>query len=467
MVDILAWMKQHHLQFSLAKTELLVFPASPTLQHDFTIQLGSSSITPSRSIRNLGVLFDDQLTFKDHIAKTARSCRFALHNIRKIRPFLTEYATQLLVQALVIFRLDYCNALLAGLPLCAIKPLQMIQNAAARRAQKGPRHTFLHLSALATTRCLHQVQGIDACLQIDHRLPEAYDRSDTLTYKDLVAGMAQHEVAYQRHEAVPTHQVELMAKHSDLHADVMKSIGQLFQWIPESSPPPAPRPPPIDGPQPSSFPTDRSKIAYIITLLADKALSWASAVWQSQDVCCGTYALFVEEFKRVFDHPVSGRESSRQLLTLKQGSCSTADFAIEFRTIASGSGWNDEALMACFQGGLSGPILEPATDLETFITMAICLDNRLRERESTRRKTSLPRLSGNRQPYPVRISSPISEKLEPPEDMQLGCSRLSLAERDRHMRENRCLYCGASGHFRLFCPELPGNDRPRLVTGGL
>ncbi len=30
---------------------------------------------------------DDQLTFKEHIAKTARSCRFALHNIRKISPF--------------------------------------------------------------------------------------------------------------------------------------------------------------------------------------------------------------------------------------------------------------------------------------------------------------------------------------------------------------------------------------------
>ncbi len=120
---ISAWMKEHHLQLNLAKTELLVFPATPTLQHDFTIQLGSSTITPSASDRNLGVIFDDKLT--------ARTCRFALHNIRKIRPFLTEHAAQRLVQALVISRLDYCNALLAGLPSNTIKPLQMIQNAAA------------------------------------------------------------------------------------------------------------------------------------------------------------------------------------------------------------------------------------------------------------------------------------------------------------------------------------------------
>ncbi len=143
LTDNSAWMKEHHLQLNLAKTELLVFPATPTLQHDFTIQLGSSTITPSSSVRNLGVIFDDQLTFKDHIAKTARSCRFVLHNIRKIRPFLTLLAAQLLVQALVISRLDYCNALLAGLPSCTIKPLQMIQNAAARLVFSEPKRAHV------------------------------------------------------------------------------------------------------------------------------------------------------------------------------------------------------------------------------------------------------------------------------------------------------------------------------------
>ncbi|XDV32387.1 hypothetical protein PO909_003232 [Leuciscus waleckii] len=156
LADISTWMKEHHLQLNLAKTELLVLPANPSLQHDFTIQLESSLITPSRSVRNLGVTFDDQLTFTDHISKTARSCRFALHNIRKIRPFLTEHATQLIVQALVISRLDYCNALLAGLPACATKPLQMIQNAAARlvfnepkRAHVTPLFISLHWLPLA------------------------------------------------------------------------------------------------------------------------------------------------------------------------------------------------------------------------------------------------------------------------------------------------------------------------------
>ncbi len=179
LADISAWMKENHLQLNLAKTELLVFPATPTLQHDFTIQLGSSTITPSASVRNLGVIFDDQLTFKEHIAKTARSCRFALHNIRKIRPFLTEHAAQLLVQALVISRLDYCNALLAGLPSNTIKPLQMIQNAAARLVFNEP---MLLLSLSPCTGYQLQLASSSRhwCLHIEQ--PEAQQHPPTSTH---------------------------------------------------------------------------------------------------------------------------------------------------------------------------------------------------------------------------------------------------------------------------------------------
>ncbi len=88
-------------------------------------------------------MIDDKLNFSDCITKTARSCRFVLYNIKKIRPFLWEHATQLLVQALVLSTLDYCDALLAGLPASSIKPLQLIQNAAARLIFNEPKTTHV------------------------------------------------------------------------------------------------------------------------------------------------------------------------------------------------------------------------------------------------------------------------------------------------------------------------------------
>ncbi len=146
LTGISCWMKDHHLQLDLAKTELLVVPSNPSFHHNFTIQLGSSTITPSKIDRNLGVMIDDQLTSSDHIAKSAWSCRFAYSTSRRSGPLLSEHASQFLVQALVLSRLDYCNALLAGLPASSIKRLQLIQNAAARLIFNEPK--IMHVTPL-------------------------------------------------------------------------------------------------------------------------------------------------------------------------------------------------------------------------------------------------------------------------------------------------------------------------------
>ncbi|XP_053541743.1 uncharacterized protein LOC128634923 [Ictalurus punctatus] len=136
-------MREHHLKLNLAKSELLVIPACPSINHNLTIQLSSSTLKPTRTARNLGVILEDSFTFTDHISTTARSCRFILYKIKKIRPYLTEQATQILVQALVISKLDYCNSLLSGLPASSIEPVQMIQNAAARLVFNQPKRTHV------------------------------------------------------------------------------------------------------------------------------------------------------------------------------------------------------------------------------------------------------------------------------------------------------------------------------------
>ncbi|KAK3549137.1 hypothetical protein QTP70_033346 [Hemibagrus guttatus] len=132
LVDISSWMTAHQLKLNPSKTELLIIPGDPSPAQDLAISMNNSMISPSATARNLGVTMDNQLSFSSYVTNVTRSCRFLLYNIRRIRPFLSTQATQVLVQSLVISRLDYCNSLLAGLPLNAIRPLQVIQNAAAR-----------------------------------------------------------------------------------------------------------------------------------------------------------------------------------------------------------------------------------------------------------------------------------------------------------------------------------------------
>ncbi len=77
---------------------------------------------------------------KKHISKVASVCYFHLRRLKTIRRVLGEKTTATLVMAFVSSRLDYCNAILAGLPKSSIVLLQRVQNATARLIRaRGPR----------------------------------------------------------------------------------------------------------------------------------------------------------------------------------------------------------------------------------------------------------------------------------------------------------------------------------------
>ncbi len=120
--------------------------AVPTVSSQFHHSVRHINHNSFKNNQKLGVMIDDQLTFSDHITKTAQSCRFAVFNIKKIRLFLSEHDSQLFVQALVLSRLDYWNALLAGLPASSIKPLQLIQRVVARLMFNEPKR--MHVTPL-------------------------------------------------------------------------------------------------------------------------------------------------------------------------------------------------------------------------------------------------------------------------------------------------------------------------------
>jgi hypothetical protein len=89
-------------------------------------------IKPVDVVRNLGVLLDSELTMKQHVNKIASVCYFHLRRLRQLRRLLGPDVMKMLVSAFILSRLDYCNAVLAGLPKSTTDILQRVQNAAAR-----------------------------------------------------------------------------------------------------------------------------------------------------------------------------------------------------------------------------------------------------------------------------------------------------------------------------------------------
>ncbi|XP_029688387.1 uncharacterized protein [Takifugu rubripes] len=89
-------------------------------------------------------------------------------------------------------------------------------------------------------------------------------------------------------------------------------------------------------------------------------------------------------------------EAFSQILSLRQGPSSVADYSIRFCILAARSGWNDAALQGVFTQGLSDDLKdelaarEQPETLEALIGLATRLDNRLRERRRQRMSERTP-----------------------------------------------------------------------------
>ena len=131
LTDIKHWMTQNFLQLNKSKSEIILFsPPSHTLP--LQSQLGPLSANVKTSARNLGVIFDSNLSFNKHVTTVVQSCFFQLRNISKIKSFLSTANLEIVIHSFISSRLDYCNSLYSGLNKKTISRLQLIQNSAAR-----------------------------------------------------------------------------------------------------------------------------------------------------------------------------------------------------------------------------------------------------------------------------------------------------------------------------------------------
>ena len=114
------------------------------------VDIAGVSVRPSASVRDLGVLVDRDLSMETHISHLSRTCFYHLRQLRVIRRSLTTDSAHSLVRALVHSRVDYCNGVLAGLPLFQINRLQSVLWTAARLVLRLP--GWVSVSGLMRTR---------------------------------------------------------------------------------------------------------------------------------------------------------------------------------------------------------------------------------------------------------------------------------------------------------------------------
>ena len=183
--DIEMGMHQNMLKLNADKAEVMLFYSKHNSKSMDTISVnvGNSKIESISCVRNLGVMFDSTMSMEQQVNALCRSGYGQLRKIGRIRRYLSSEATKSLVNGLVTSRIDYCNALLHGLPNTLINKLQRVQNTAARIITSTTRRSHI-TPVLKELHWLPVQHMIQYKIQI-HTYNALHDRSP-LCIKDLI-----------------------------------------------------------------------------------------------------------------------------------------------------------------------------------------------------------------------------------------------------------------------------------------
>ena len=132
--NVQQWLSKNSLLLSTAKTKAI------TIGHKSIIQSGRKpslyvnmeKIDYFNTARNLGVLFDTELSFKAHIGYVARVAGQKLANLGKVCQLMPQSTLQQVVQSLVMSAVLFNISVWSTFCASTLAPLQRVQNWAAR-----------------------------------------------------------------------------------------------------------------------------------------------------------------------------------------------------------------------------------------------------------------------------------------------------------------------------------------------
>jgi hypothetical protein len=136
--EIRIFLKDNKLCNNSDKTELMLIGSKRNLHllDKKQLNINGLSIQASDKVKNLGVLFDKEMTMDTQVSSMCKKAFYNIKNIARIRRSMSKEDTKTAVHALVTPHLDYGNALLYGIRKKNLNKLQVAQNSAARLIER-------------------------------------------------------------------------------------------------------------------------------------------------------------------------------------------------------------------------------------------------------------------------------------------------------------------------------------------
>ena len=130
-ISVERWFLLNGMLLNAEKSDALILSTSQQarkLPADTSIRIAECDVVLSDSVRNLGVIIDNRLSFDKHVTSVCQSCCYHMKAFRHIRHCLSFETSSTIARSIVLSRIDYCNSVLYGTSKKNHKKLQHIQN---------------------------------------------------------------------------------------------------------------------------------------------------------------------------------------------------------------------------------------------------------------------------------------------------------------------------------------------------
>ena len=82
------------------------------MKSSYPVSFLGNIMEPAESVKNLGVILDDDNSMQRHVANLCHTCYDHLWELQRVRRYLNHETAVKVANALVSSHLDYCNSLL-------------------------------------------------------------------------------------------------------------------------------------------------------------------------------------------------------------------------------------------------------------------------------------------------------------------------------------------------------------------
>ena len=149
------WLRANKLSLNIGKTHFMLFSNKKRRHCDLNIKIDKTKIEEVKKTKFLGVIIDNKLTWKDHVAHVASKVSRGMGMIIKTRNYLNRKGLLTLYYTFVYPYLTYCNHIWGNIYQSNLKHLCVLQNKIVRiiagvkpRESTGPLYDSLGIMKL-------------------------------------------------------------------------------------------------------------------------------------------------------------------------------------------------------------------------------------------------------------------------------------------------------------------------------